>query len=117
MVKYIAVTKCLDCEKRSGGMCYHENLSEDFFHRDRMIHDLSTISPNCPLPDVVETTKGVIASLTEDRELILYDKQGKPVCFMSFEAEKLNLKGEVSEAADSFFTLLKDIFNPYFLKR
>ena len=56
---------------------------------------------------------GTVASVSDQRIVTLYNKEGKKVGEIDFSGDKVIFEGSMDQSANSFFALLRDIINPF----
>lgn len=70
----------------------------------------------CPLDeDKYGIPEGIVLSLSEDRIISLYNKDGGKTGEISFGEKNITFKGEIDKSADALFGLLKYVVD-YFRK-
>lgn len=60
--------------------------------------------------------EGTIFSLSDKRIITIYDKEGAIVGEIDFSASKVIFDGNVNDAADRFFSFIKHIIDPFFMR-
>jgi len=56
---------------------------------------------------------GTIASVSEQRIITVYNKDGDKIGEIDFSGGKVIFEGSMDQSANSFFALLRDIINPF----
>lgn len=62
---------------------------------------------------MAELPYGTVASISERRIITFYNTDGSVVGEVDFSGDKILFEGSVSDSANSFFALLRDVINPF----
>lgn len=86
---------------------------------NKYIADPVVLPPSwCPLPDETDNMpKGTVLSLSEDRVISLYDKDGKIAGRILFGEKNIIFSGEIDKSANTLFSLLKYVVDGFMKER
>ena len=106
---------CLNCPDNRYDLSKGESYC--FGMDDKKIDDRTLFPAWCPLPDDEHLFPGkAMISISDDRVATIFNKRGNKVGIIDFSKDKVVFEGNMDTSAESLFSLLKFIIDPYFRK-
>lgn len=113
MYKYLKIYCCNECnyikkKVKAFDICLKATAPTNVITAPNNIPDW------CPLPERTQLPNGTVLSLTDERVVSLYDKEGYKTGEINFSEKHVTFSGHLDKSSETLFSLLKYIIDPFF---